>query len=143
MGWLRHDSDACTAAGPFRHRIGRPTNEGDVRHMDEALQRRIATLETELAELKASVRRTSTEALTGTRRDLLKKVAIGSAGVVGGTLLVTNTAGAVDGDNLVIGDQAQTAQTQTALLYTGTSGNAAPGIFKVVDNSIDVPTSAF
>ena len=75
-----------------------------------------------------------------TRRDAFKKMAIGAAGVlaVGGAAAVVagSPAAATDGGNLIIGNDTQTAQTETALIYDGAP--AGSSIFTVTDSTAGV-----
>ncbi len=77
---------------------------------------------------------------SATRRDALKKLVIGTAGALaaGGAvaLVVAAPAGATDGVDLVIGNETQTSQTETALIYNGAP--AGSSIFTVTDSSAGV-----
>ena len=82
----------------------------------EDTDRRIAALENELAALKAQIATAAPEP-ESSRREMFKKLAIAGAGVAaGGVLAQASPAAAADGGNLVIGDEAQNAQTATALV---------------------------
>lgn len=86
------------------------------------------------AHLLDQLERSAHEAVS-TRRDAFKKLAVGAGALVAGgaaTLLAASPAGAVDGGNIVIGNDTQTAQTETALQYNGVSGGSS--VFTVTDS---------
>ncbi|MGZ4770037.1 MAG: hypothetical protein ACXVLX_15350 [Ilumatobacteraceae bacterium] len=87
----------------------------------EDTDRRIAALENELAALKA--RMATAPEPESSRREMFKKLALAGAGVAaGGVLAQASPAAATDGVALVIGDEAQTAQTPTTLVANGFAG---------------------
>lgn len=98
----------------------------------EDTDRRIAALENELAALKA--RMATAPEPESSRREMFKKLALAGAGVAaGGVLAQASPAAATDGGNIVIGDEAQTAQTPTALVAS--VGFPGGQVLLVDDNS--------
>ena len=96
----------------------------------EDADRRIAALETELAALKAGT--AAAPEPESSRREMFKKLGLAGAGVVvGGVLAQASPAAATDGGGIVIGDEAQTAQSPTALVASSFTG----GQVLLVDDS--------
>jgi hypothetical protein len=92
---------------------------------------RIAALENELAALKADVAEAPEP--ESSRREMFKKFAFVGAGVAaGGVLAHASPAAATDLNSIVIGDELQTAQSPTALVASGFTGNH---VLLVDDNS--------
>ena len=88
--------------------------------MDE-IDDRIAVLENELAALKAHI--AAAPEPESSRREMFKKLALAGAGVAaGGVVAQASPAAAADLGNIIIGDEAQTAQTPTALVASGFAG---------------------
>lgn len=98
----------------------------------ERLQQRVDEL-SEVA-LPAAAGGASDSANLG-RRGLFRTVGAAAAGVAVGSLAFAKPAGATDGNSVVIGDAAQTAQSPTAIVTSG-SYSASPlvGAFHVTDD---------
>jgi hypothetical protein len=71
-----------------------------------------------------------TELTPNDRRALLRKIAIGGAGAAAGAVMLSNgRASADDGDQLLLGGAAQTAQTPTIIDYEGPAISQGPSAF--------------
>jgi hypothetical protein len=86
----------------------------------------------------------STEVTTTNRRDAFKKLAIGAAGALtaGGVIsaLSADSASALDGLNVVIGNAGQTSQSETALSYNGPDAHS--GVFFAIEGTGSATASA-
>ena len=88
---------------------------------------RISALESQLDDLKAAVDESEEIATPSTRRDLIKKVVIGAAGVAAGSALMARPAAALDGSTLLMGLEGgqNEATLGTRANYTGVGTRAA------------------
>ncbi len=69
---------------------------------------------------------------TNGRRNLLRKVALGSAAAAVATVALDRTASAADGDNVVLGDDTLASETPTVINYTpGTPSATGPSALSV------------
>lgn len=103
-----------------------PDEISELRAQLAALQNRIDELETDLDEVEPE---------RMGRRRMLQTAAAAAAGVAAGGLAFAKPAAAADGDNIVIGNATQTANSPTALVRGSTySTPESFGIFHVTDD---------
>lgn len=117
-----------------------PDVRDEVADLRQHLQAQQAELERQtglLAELEARLE--SRDEMTTTRRRAFQLMAGAVVGSAAAVLSSSKPAAAVDGIDLVIGNETQTAQTETALVYNGPP--AGSSIFTVTDSSAGVGAS--
>jgi hypothetical protein len=109
------------------------------------LQEQIDQLKHQLAELEHQVAAHDGGETMSTRRGVFKKLAVGAVGAVAASgavsALTARPAAATDGVDLNIGNDTQTSQSLTALIYS--PATATTGVFTAADSAINIGSSTY
>jgi hypothetical protein len=114
-------------------------SDADIRGLREEidrLQRRVDELSEQAPTVRADLVNPAADPASMPRRGMLRTVGAAAAGVAVGSLAFAKPAGATDGNSIVIGNAAQTAESPTALIRNSVGYSATPavGTFHVTDN---------